>query len=116
MPREAPEEISIAPFFSRARRCCSAALTERKPIRAAISARVGGYPDTSVSSRTRRRTSVCRAVSSSILGLLTLEVYPVWAGESNALDQARALVRGVAYRFADRVSAHESGRVGADEL
>ena len=42
MPREAPEEISIAPFFSSARRCCSAAFTERKPMRSAISARVGG--------------------------------------------------------------------------
>src|SRR3954468_22369117 len=56
----------MAPFFSSARRCCSAALTERKPMRSAISARVGGNPDTSVSSRTNRRISLCLAVSSSM--------------------------------------------------
>src|SRR3954469_1798282 len=66
MPREEPAEISMAPFFSSARRCCSAALTERKPMRSAISARVGGNPDTSVSSRTKRRISLCLAVSSSM--------------------------------------------------
>jgi hypothetical protein len=42
MPREAPDSMSIAPFFSSARKCCSAAFTERKPMRSAISARVGG--------------------------------------------------------------------------
>src|SRR4051794_8666890 len=66
MPREAPERISMAPFFSSARRCCSAALTERKPIRSAISARVGGKPDTSVSSRISFRISFWRSVRASM--------------------------------------------------
>src|SRR5687768_16290340 len=70
MPREAPEEISIAPFFSSARRCCSAAFTERKPMRSAISARVGGKPDTSVSSRIRFKISACRSVRASISGIM----------------------------------------------
>src|SRR5688572_19978487 len=68
MPREEPAEISIAPFFSSARRCCSAALTDLNPMRSAISARVGGKPDTSVSSRINCRISPCRSVSSSICG------------------------------------------------
>src|SRR5918995_2074470 len=68
MPREAPDSILIAPFFSSARKCCSAALTERNPIRSAISARVGGKPDTSVSSRTSRRISACLSVFASISG------------------------------------------------
>src|SRR5688500_2911443 len=70
MPREAPEEISIAPFFSSARRCCSAAFTERKPMRSAISARVGGKPDTSVSSRISFKISACRSVRASISGIM----------------------------------------------
>src|SRR5688572_33108813 len=70
MPREAPEEMSMAPFRSRARRCCSAALTERKPMRSAISARVGGKPDTSVSSRISFRISDCRSVRASISGIM----------------------------------------------
>ena len=37
-------------------------------MRSAISARVGGKPETSVSSRIRRRISACRSVSSSISG------------------------------------------------
>src|SRR5688572_708993 len=68
MPRDAPDSMLIAPFFSSARKCCSAAFTERNPIRSAISARVGGKPDTSVSSRTSRRISACRSVSASISG------------------------------------------------
>src|SRR5688572_176106 len=70
MPREAPEEMSMAPFRSRARRCCSAALTERKPMRSAISARVGGKPDTSVSSRISFRISDWRSVRASISGIM----------------------------------------------
>src|SRR5262245_8396486 len=66
MPREEPAEISMAPFFSSARRCCSAALTDLKPMRSAISARVGGKPDTSVSSLMSRRISLCRSVNSSM--------------------------------------------------
>src|SRR5688572_27657931 len=68
MPREEPAVISIAPFFSSARRCCSAALTDLNPMRSAISARVGGKPDTSVSSRINCRISPCRSVSASICG------------------------------------------------
>src|SRR5688572_19101796 len=68
MPRDAPDSMLIAPFFSSARKCCSAAFTERNPIRSAISARVGGKPDTSVSSRTKRRISFCLSVNASISG------------------------------------------------
>src|SRR3954470_9930763 len=60
----------MAPFFSSARRCCSAALTERKPMRSAISARVGGKPDTSGCSRISFRIFDCRSVRASISGIM----------------------------------------------
>ncbi len=48
IPRDAPGNISIAPFLQSAFKCSSAALGERKPSLAAISARVGGKPVSSI--------------------------------------------------------------------
>src|SRR6185436_2245692 len=110
MPREEPAEISIAPFFSSARRCCSAAFTERKPIFSAISARVGGYPETSVSSRTRRRISLCLAVSSS----MHWKYIQYWLGVKFA-DQGRIVVgRRVDPRM-HGMGAHRLGGIGLQQ-
>ena len=44
IPLDAPERILMKPFFSIARKCCSAALGDLKPRDFAISALVGGNP------------------------------------------------------------------------
>src|SRR3569832_2441105 len=63
MPREVPGEISMAPLRASASKCSSAALAERKPNSAAISARVGGKPVLSMAFLIRFRISSRRAVS-----------------------------------------------------
>src|SRR3569832_709551 len=63
MPREVPGEISMAPLRASASKCSSAALAERKPNSAAISARVGGKPVLSMAFLIRFRICSRRAVS-----------------------------------------------------
>ena len=63
MPRDVPPTSSITPLRASACRCSSAALGERKPSSAAISARVGGAPVRSMALCTRSRICCWRSVS-----------------------------------------------------
>ena len=67
MPRDVPPTSSITPLRASACRCSSAALAERKPSSAAISARVGGAPVRSMALCTRSRICCWRAVSLGFL-------------------------------------------------
>src|SRR5579871_2774847 len=66
IPRAVPCSTSIMPFRSSVRRCSSAALGERNPSRAAISARVGGKPVFSIDIRMNARICACLAVNGSM--------------------------------------------------
>ncbi len=63
MPREVPPTSSITPLRASACKCSSAALGERKPSSAAISARVGGAPVRSIALCTSSRICCWRSVS-----------------------------------------------------
>jgi hypothetical protein len=63
MPRERPRDLECALALERAQVLLGGVSPERNPMRSAISARVGGKPDTSVSSLMSCRISDWRSVS-----------------------------------------------------
>ena len=75
MPRLAPGIISMAPFLARAFKCSSAAFGLLKPNSLAISARVGGNPESSIADLIRSKTCCWRAVSLIIMSYLFLYTY-----------------------------------------